>query len=466
MGRLISCLFALLVLAAPLRAAEALSLRWQAQSNRVDAALRDVPLPKVLAKIARATGWQIFLEPGTQRSVSVTFTNLPPREALNRLLGSLSFVHVPKGKSGGKLLIYRSSIDAATEEVEPGGEDEYTLEPGPIPNELIVRLKPGAKITPEELAKKLGATLVGRRDELNAYRLRFESAEAANAAREELKRREDVAGVENNIRLPGPTMPAQQSGESTAGFNLKARIAGDKNNIVVALIDTLLQPQPAEYEQFIQERLSVVNGKFEVDNSQPMHATAMLQAMLDAVAQMDSSGQGSNVRVLPINVYEPAPAGQQPTTTTWNVMLGLQLAASRGATVFNLSLGGPNDSPMLDDMISSLHAQQGLVLAATGNTPGTDLTFPSGSPGALGVTAGDRNGQVASFANIGPQTRLIGPGTTFFSFQGRTWMAQGTSSATAWTSGLAAGMMSAQSWTAAQAEPWLLSTVPYRPGKP
>ncbi len=465
MGRLISCLLALFALTATLSGAEPVSLRWQVQSNRVDATLRDVPLPKVLAKIARATGWQIFLEPGTQREVSATFTNLPPREALSRLLGSLSFIHVPQPKAPGKLLIYRSSADAATEEVEAGSEDEYTLEPGPIPNELIVRLKPGAKITPEELAKKLGAKLVGRMDELNAYRLRFESAEAANAAREELKRREDVAGVENNIRLPGPTMPNQQSSEATAGFNLKPRVAGDKDNIVVALIDTLLQPQPSEYEQFIKERLSVVAGKFEVDNSQPMHATAMLQALLDAVAQTDASGQGSTVRVLPINVYEPAPAGQQPTTTTWNVMLGLQLAASRGATVFNLSLGGPSDSPMLDEMIYSIHAQQGLVLAATGNTPGTEVTYPSGSPGALGVTAGDRNGKVASFANTGPQTELIGPGTTYFSFQGRSWVAQGTSSATAWTSGLAAGMMSARSWTTTQVEPWLLSTVAYKPGK-
>ena len=466
MGRLISCLVALLALAAPLCGAEPASLRWQARSNRVDAALHDVPLPKVLAQIAKATGWQIFLEPGTQRTVSATFTNLPPREALGRLLGSLSFVHVPQGKAAGKLLIYRSSIDAATEEVPAGGDDEYTLEPGPIPNELIVRLKPGAKISPEELAKKLGAKLVGRMDELNTYRLRFESAEAANAAREELRQRQDVAGVENNIRLPSPSLPDQATGATVAGLNLKPRVVGDKDGIVIGLIDTLLQPQPSEYEQFIKERLSVVEGKFEVDNSQPMHATAMLQAMLDAVAQMDSSDQGTKVRVLPINVYDPNTPGTQPTTTTWNVMLGLQLAASRGVTLFNLSLGGPNDSPMLDEMIFNLHAQGGLVLAATGNTPGTEVTYPSGSPGALGVTAGNRNGQVASFANTGPQTELIGPATTYFSFQGRTWAAQGTSSATAWTTGLAAGAMSNGSWTTTQAERWLLSTVPYKPGKP
>ena len=35
----------------------------------------------------------------------------------------------------------------------------------------------------DELAKKLGATVIGRIDELNTYRLKFASAEEAEAAR-------------------------------------------------------------------------------------------------------------------------------------------------------------------------------------------------------------------------------------------------------------------------------------------
>lgn len=463
MGRRLSHLllqFALVTIGA-VRASEPVSLTWLAKSNRVDAAFRAVPLPKVLGRISRATGWQIFVEPGTQRTVSTVFTNLPPREALNRLLGNLSFVLVPRPDAPAKLLVYRSSADAATEAVA-ASDDEYTLEAGPIPNELIVRLKPGAKISIDDLARKLGAKVVGRLDALNAYRLRFDSAEAAQAARDTLQLRTDVAGIEDNYRLP-VTEPNQPSAQAAQRLELKPRVAGDGTTVTVGLVDTLLQPQPKEYEQFIAKRLSVVDGTFPVDNTRPMHATAMFQDILQSASGFANAGQGLGLNVLAVNVYAPAPAGQPPTTTSWDVANGVKAAWDGGASIINLSLGGDNDSPLLDDVICQVTQQGGLVFAATGNTPGKNLTYPSGGPCALGVTAVDANGQPASYANTGPQARLAGPGTTTFVFGGQTWMATGTSGATAWTSGLAAGAISAKGWTPAQAQQWLMQQDGFHP---
>lgn len=463
MCRLLQFLSALLVLvcAGALRAADAGALIWQARSNRVDASFRAVPLPKVLGRVARATGWQIFVEPGTERTVSTVFTNLPPREALNRLLGNLSFVLVPRPDAPAKLLVYRSTADAATEAVA-AADDEYTLEPGPIPNELIVRLKAGAKISIDDLARKLGAKVVGRLDALNAYRLRFDTADAAQAAREALQLRTDVAGIENNYRLPVPE-PNQPAAQTAQRLQLKPRAAGDGATVTVGLVDTLLQPQPKEYEQFITQRLSVVDGTFPVDNTQPMHATAMFQDILQSASGVGNAEQGLGLRVLAVNVYAPAPAGQQPATTSWDVANGVKAAWDGGATVINLSLGGNDDSPLLDDVICQVTQQGGLVFAATGNTPGKNLTFPSGGPCALGVTAVDANGQPASYANTGPQAKLAGPGTTLFLFGGQTWVATGTSGATAWTSGLAAGAISAKGWTPAQAQQWLMQQDGFHP---
>ncbi len=444
-------------------AAAPVPLRWHAGSNRVDAAIQGVPLPRVLGRVARATGWKILLEPGTDRVVSATFTNLPAREALGRLLGPLSFVLAPQAKGPARLLIYRSSADAATEAVAPS-DDEYTLEPGPIPNELIVRLKPGSKITPEELAKKLGAKLVGRLEELNAYRLRFETPESASAARELLKARDDVAAVENNIRLPAPDR-GEPIAKSVTEPGLKPRVVGAKDRIIVALIDTKVQPLPAAYEQFILSRSSVVDPSGAADAG-PTHGTVMVQNILQGVSVSDDPVAGSRVRVVAVDVYDPAPAGQEPTTTTWNVARGLYAAAAQGATVFNLSLGGTDPSPMLDDIIASLHNQGAIIPAATGNMGGTALTFPAASPGALGVTAVDRSGQPAPYANTGPQAQLAGPGTMYFQYGGQTWVAQGTSSATAWVSGVAAGAMSASGKPASQIEPMLRTELPFRRANP
>ena len=462
MGRLLQLLSMLLAVgsAGTVHAAEVSSLRWQSKSNLVDANFRAVPLPKVLGRVARATGWQVLVEPGTVRTVSASFTNLPSREALNRLLGNLSFVLVPRPNAPAKLLIYRSSMDAATEAVA-AADDDYTLEPGAIPNELIVRLKPGAKISIDDLARKLGAKVVGRLDELNAYRLRFESPEAAQLARAALQQREDVAGIENNYRLPPPE-PNQLTSKPAQHRELKPRIGGDCKTVTVGLVDTLLQPQPKEYEPFISKRLSVVDGTFQVDNSQPMHATPMFQNILQSAASQANAEQGLGLNVISVNVYGPSQPGQAPTTTSWDVANGIQAAWDGGASIINLSLGGDDASPLLCDMICQIRRMGGSVFAATGNTPGKNVTFPSGCSCAMGVTAVDANGHPASYANTGPQAKLAGPGTSLFAFGGQTWVATGTSGATAWTSGLAAGM-AAKCWTPEQIQQALLQEEAFNP---
>ncbi len=437
-------------------------LRWNGESARLTAVVRQVPLSRVLGRLVRVTGWQVFVEPGTERLVDVAFTNSPTAVGLPRLLGSFSFALVPEGKSPWLLRIYRSSADAATTRVDPIEDGEVQFQPGPIPTELIVRLRPGSQITPEDLARRLGAKLVGRLDELHTYRLRFETAEDAQRARDWLGSQSEIAAVENNTRLPIPE-PGLPGGGGGSEVTLKPRIGSPKDQVVVALIDTAVQTLPASLDPFLLERVSVASGAPANDGT-PTHGTVMYQDILQGVGRTDGSTDGTKVRILSVDVY-----GSEAATTTWNVVKGLTEAASRGATVFNLSLGGTQDSPLLDDAIASIRAQGGIVLAATGNTPGTTLTYPSASPGALGVTAVDRNGVPADYANTGPQARLAGPGSTVIQFGGQNWLANGTSGATAWVSGVAAGWMSQSGSSATQAATWLQSAVPFKsppPGVP
>src|SRR5260221_10616678 len=90
-------------------------LEWRAKPERVDADIKDWELPKLLEKVATATGWKIFLEPGTQHNVSTKFSNLPPGEALHLLLGDLSFALLPQPNSVPKLFVFRTSLQEATE---------------------------------------------------------------------------------------------------------------------------------------------------------------------------------------------------------------------------------------------------------------------------------------------------------------------------------------------------------------
>jgi hypothetical protein len=58
------------------------SLVWDKQTKTVDAQIESWDFPTVLSKIASATGWHVYVEPGTQEKVAVRFKHVPVGEAL------------------------------------------------------------------------------------------------------------------------------------------------------------------------------------------------------------------------------------------------------------------------------------------------------------------------------------------------------------------------------------------------
>src|SRR5262249_28931989 len=85
--------------------------------------------------------------------------------------------------------------------------------------------------------------------------------------------------------------------------------------------------------------------------------------------------------------------------------------------------------------------EKGIVFfGAAGNEPVTTPTFPAAYPEVVAVTAGDRNGQIADYANRGSFVDIMAPGTSVVPFDGQAYSVVGTSSATAYASGIAAGL--------------------------
>ena len=72
----------------------------------------------------------------------------------------------------------------------------------------------------------------------------------------------------------------------------------------------------------------------------------------------------------------------------------------------------------------------------------TAPNYPAAYPEVLAVTAGGRNGQLASYANRGDFVDVAAPGSSIIYFEGKAYMVSGTSASTAFASGLAAGMRS------------------------
>ena len=441
-------LLLLLLFATSLPAADALT--WQTKQDRVTADIRSADLIRVLEGVAKLTGWHVFVESNITTSVSVKFKNLSSGDALHFLLGDLNYAFVPQTNGSPHLFVFRTTRANATiwvhpGDINPGGK----LNAKKIPNELIVRLKPGANI--DALAKKLGAKVVGKIDGLNAYRLEFSDETAANAALAELTGDPGVASVENNYQMEQPPLVSRLDSGShvPSPVQLQLNPPGDNGRVIVGLIDTAVQPQGTDLDKFLTKSIAIA-GTANPDPNAPTHGTSMFQDILRGVA--NSAGASSSVQVLSVDVYGP-----NETANTFNVAAGIAAAVNNGANIINLSLGSENDSQVLHDIITQA-TQKGIpVFAAAGNNASAQPFYPAAYSQVISVTAGN-DGQLAPYANYGSYINLIVPGSAVVYYDNQPYLVSGTSTSSAITSGLAAGVADSKRVSPVAAAGALLNT--------
>lgn len=420
------------------------SIVWRPTADRVDADVRGLSLSNLLEQITAQTGWRVYVEPGTTHRASTKFKNLPPGDALRMLFGDLNFALVPQTNSAPHLYVFKTRMENATQLVR----SPKRVVPKHVPNELLVKLKPGANI--DALAKAIGAKVIGRNDKLGIYRLQFADAAATDAALGQLKTNSDVEDVDYNYVYDPPPMP-QPLADAPMGpvsLTLDPSTPNDPCSPVVGLIDTPVQSLGSQLDPFVLKPISVT-GNANPCSTDITHGTAMAQTVLRGVSQQNSGtgSGGGKVRILPVNVYDSC-----DTTTTWNVALGVQAAVDNGATMLNMSLGGTTDSAVLDDILQQAMARGIPVFAAAGNQSGTAPTYPAALPGVNAVTALGAPGQLASYADYGSFVDMALPGASVVYLGSQPYVVQGTSASTAYATGVAAGVkgINCQPWSQIQ----------------
>lgn len=429
-------------------------LTWDPKTGRLDARVQKSSLTQTLSRLARVTGWRVYCEPGTDTQVSTAFKGLTVGEALPRILGNLSFNLVPGTNGIPQLYIYRTQVQSATQAIAAGTESE----PGVIGNELILALKPGSAVGVDELAAMLGGKVTGHNAALNAWRLTFPTDEAADAARKTLQGLEDLASVENNLRFVPPDEASQMAARQAPSINLKPKVVGDRERIIVGLIDTGVQSLGPEYDAFLLKSIQLGNGA--PASGEVSHGTAMAETILRGVSQVNTQSDYSPVRILPVDVY-----GSNESTTSWDVALGINAALAGGATIINLSLGSNEQSPWLHTIISNASRDGAIFIGAAGNSPVTSPTFPAAYPEVLAVTAGNQRGELAPYANRGSFVDVMAPGSSLVRYGGQTFLVSGTSPAAAYVSGIAGALRGLPGNTPAAIRDKIQKQLGYRPGK-
>lgn len=413
------------------------------------AAIQRWELTNVLEELTRVTGWQVYVEPETRLTVMASFTNQPTGEALRRLLGPLSYALIPQPGQPPRLMVFRTSVEDATQLIV--ARERRNADSTRIPDELIVVLKPGQSM--DELAKSLGAKVVGAASGLNAYRLKFDSEAAAQAARELLAQNPTVASVDANYWVQRPGDVDLLRAGAGRPLMLSAKPIGEGNPIVVGLIDTAVQSLGKDLDPLILKGISVA-GEAKLPADTPTHGTAMAYDILMGLSQLLPAGQATSVRLVWVDVY-----GNNPQTTTFDVGVGTYAAIQAGANIINYSLGGEGESAFLREVLQLARQKGILPIAAAGNVPGTAPVYPAAFPEAIAITAGDRQGQIAAWANRGDFVDGVAPGSSLVPFAGRTFFVSGTSTATAFASGFAAALADKTGKPAAEVERLLLELI-------
>jgi subtilisin family serine protease len=193
------------------------------------------------------------------------------------------------------------------------------------------------------------------------------------------------------------------------------------------------------------------------------HGTAMAGAI---AAHSKLLGVAPKVKLLAAHVFSGT--GQSAQSTTFNVLKGLDWAASKNARIVNMSFAGPPDA-LLQEMLIKANARGMVLIAAVGNAgPRSPPLYPAADAGVIGVTATDAEDKLMPQANRGPQVAVAAPGVEILaaSPDGGYQVTSGTSIAAAHVSGVVALLLAAKpNLTPAQVRAELIRSAQRIPGK-
>jgi len=138
------------------------------------------------------------------------------------------------------------------------------------------------------------------------------------------------------------------------------------------------------------------------------------------VAGIAAANTGNGVGISGVGANSPliicrALSGKGDGSTS-DVAACVTWAASKGARVINLSLGGP-DSKALHAAVKAVTSAGTLVVASAGNGGPSDTSWPAAYPEVVSVAASDQRGRRADFSSTNRDVEITAPGVGILSLK-------------------------------------------------
>ena len=161
---------------------------------------------------------------------------------------------------------------------------------------------------------------------------------------------------------------------------LEAHRITNGDDVLVAVIDSKIDGSHPDLAGVIADEYDALG----TPGPAHMHGTGMAGAI---AAHSKLVGVAPKVKLLAVRAFSGTADGAQGTT--FNILKGLDWAASKNARIVNMSFAGPPD-PMFRDMLAKAHARGIVLIAAVGNAgPRSPPLYPAADPDVIGVTATD-----------------------------------------------------------------------------
>ncbi len=257
-----------------------------------------------------------------------------------------------------------------------------------------------------------------------------------------LQQREPVAAVEGD--------PAQYELGKLRLPQAHGLAKGD--NVLVAVIDSGIDVAHPDLAGSVAQSYDAIG----TPPTPHKHGTA-IAGLIAAHGKLMGAAPGA--RVLAIRAFDPA--GKSAEGTTFNILKGLDWAATNKARVINMSFAGPAD-PAIHRSLEAARKKGIVLVAAAGNEGAKSAPlYPAADPNVIAVSATDANDRLLEQSNRGPHIAVAAPGSQIMVAipDGGYEVSSGTSYAAAEVSGIIALMIERKpGLTPDQARGILLST--------
>jgi type VII secretion-associated serine protease mycosin len=228
------------------------------------------------------------------------------------------------------------------------------------------------------------------------------------------------------------------------------------SGIVVAVVDTGVDLNHPDLAGRLVHGTDIVNA-----GSNPQDDVGHGTMVAGIIVADRNNGRGIAgvaplAKVMPVKVL-----GKNGVGNDGDIATGITWATDHGASVINLSLGGPLDDPALRAAVAYAISHNVVVVAAAGNDGAETVEYPAAYPGVIAVSATGHTGALTSFSSWGSRIDIAAPGLDITSTAlGTTYdVESGTSFSSPIVAGVAALVRARfPAFTAADVRARLLST--------